>query len=260
MLNRSALTVVCVWILMVTSGAVTTGLLRASTATQSAVSTAFQLHRLIGSAVGVWGLIHLARLARRDTWWWVTAGLVSVAVGLGWLGARSLAPSIAALHGFVSGFAVIGLAFAGIDWSDRTTAHPAPAWRPTRWMQVSARSAVLLFGAQVAIGALLRHQQIGVTPHLFVGGLAVLALLAPAAAVLQDPVASPEGRRSARWAVAAVIVQVVLGAAVLLMIAVGPPSITAWLAVTVGHVTVGTLTLLATARFAVVVTRARQLA
>jgi len=30
--------------------------------------------------------------------------------------------------------------------------------------------------------------------------------------------------------------------------------------VTVGHVTVGTLTLLATARFAVVVTRARQLA
>jgi hypothetical protein len=119
-------------------------------------------------------------------------------------------------------------------------------------MTMSARFALGLVAAQVMAGALLRHQQLGLLWHLFVGGLAIVALLAPAVAVLQDPAAAIVERRAAQWAVTAVVTQVALGVSVLLMILVGPPSVTAWLAATIAHVTVGTLTLLAAVRFAAV--------
>jgi len=117
-------------------------------------------------------------------------------------------------------------------------------------MTASAQLAFGLVAAQVVVGALLRHQQIGLVWHLMVGGLAVLALLAPAVAVLQDATTPIAVRRAARWAITAVVVQIVLGAAVLLMIVIGPPSVAVWLAATIAHVTVGTLTLLAAGRFA----------
>jgi hypothetical protein len=244
--NRVALWTTLAWIGLIVSGALTTGLLRAPVSHPSVVPFAYQSHRFAGTLVGVLGLTQLIHPARRNGQNWFGAALIGGTVALGWLGAASLEPRAVVAHAFMAAVATVSLSSV----ASVAPESPLSAARPrARWITVSAQLAVGLVSAQVAVGAMLRHQQIGLTSHLVVGGLAVVVLLAPAVAILQDEAARAVERRVARWAITAVVFQVALGVAVLLMILIGPPSVTAWLAATVAHVTVGTLTLVAAARF-----------
>jgi hypothetical protein len=249
--RRAGLWVTVAWMLLIVSGASTTGLLRAPVANPSVVPVAFHFHRFAGTLVGLIGLALMIRAGRRDGWRWPGAALAGGTVALGWLCARSLAPLVVVVHAFIAAFATVSLASATTVASPSSESSRSRA----RWMTVSAQLAFGLVAAQVVAGAFLRHQQIGLLWHLLVGGLAVVALLAPAVAIRQDPVAPIVERRAATWAITAVVIQVALGVAVLLMILVGPPSVAAWLGATIAHVTVGTLTLLAAARFAAAVAR-----
>ncbi len=248
--NRVAIWTTLAWIGLIVSGASTTGLLRAPVSHPSVVPFTYQSHRLAGTLVGVLGLTQLLHPAHRNGWNWFGAALVSVTVALGWLSASSLEPRAVVAHAFMSALATVSLSSVAFATPE---SHLSGAQPRARWITVSAQLAVGLVSAQVAVGAMLRHQQIGLTSHLLVGGLAVVVMLAPAMAILQDPAARAVERRGARWAVTAVVVQVALGVAVLLMILIGPPSVAAWLAATVAHVTVGTLTLVAAARLLFIV-------
>jgi hypothetical protein len=159
-----------------------------------------------------------------------------------------------AAHAFIAAVATVALASAASTRFGALQFRVAARGSRTDWKAVFAQVAFGVVSAQVAVGTLLRHQLTGLTSHLAVGGVAVLALLTPAVAILQDPSAPEDQRRAARLAITAVLVQVGLGATVLLMILIGAPSVTAWLLATIAHVTVGTLTLLASARFALVMT------
>jgi len=245
-IRHRALWIAIAWVVLIISGASTTGLLRAAVTNQSVVPFAYQTHRFAGTLVGLLGLAQLIRIGRHNGWTWLGAALVAGTVALGWISAASLEPRTVAAHAFVAALATVAL--SSLESTPLGSSVSAPA-RRARWVAVSLQIAVGLVCAQVALGAMLRHQQIGLTSHLLVGGLAALALLAPATAILQDAASPAVERHAAQWAITAVIVQVALGGAVWLMIVIGPPSVASWLAATVAHVTVGTLTLVVAVRF-----------
>jgi hypothetical protein len=118
-----------------------------------------------------------------------------------------------------------------------------------RRILAGTRIALALMLVQSVVGALLRHKLVTVEWHLLVGGLAVLAVLISAAAVLYDPGAVQAERRAARWVMAITLVQVSLGTAIFVMILVGLPPLSLWLAATIAHVTIGTAAAVALVAF-----------
>src|SRR5262245_8422434 len=236
---------VVAWNVMIVSGAATTGFLRAPLSQPLIAPLTYQIHRFAGTAVAVLGVVSFISIDRSRRRKWIGAALVAAAALMGWLcAALSLSPIAAAVHAFTAAFATVpltALASASVSAAEA----PAAAWKIT-----SARAAFGLVGAQVVVGALLRHQQLGLIWHLLVGGVAATALLAPAMAVRQDAGTPDDHRQAAGWAIRAVVAQVALGVGVLIMILVGPPSLAVWLAFTIAHVAVGTLTLLSAAHFA----------
>jgi hypothetical protein len=103
---------------------------------------------------------------------------------------------------------------------------------------------------QVAVGALLRHQLIALPWHLLFGGAAVLLVLITALPTTQSAGSTPAEKRIAQSAIASIIAQVVLGAAIFAMILIGVENLAVWLSVTVAHVVMGTVTLVATSALA----------
>src|SRR4029453_8865347 len=111
-------------------------------------------------------------------WWRVT--LVAATPGCGWLAHRSFSPRNAATHAALAAFATIAL--AGLRPGTRTdSAHLA-----RRWTTVLSRVGLGLMLVQLAAGAALLHHLIGLPLHLFIGGLATMAVLGSAVATTQD--------------------------------------------------------------------------
>ncbi len=250
--------IVVAWLLLIVSGAATTGVIRAPLANPAIGSFLFRSHRIAGTALGILVVIRLLQARRQPRWRWFSAALVAAVVALGWFVAASLASGPVAVHATLAAFAAVALAAPSVA---RSRDEPpegvsaANAGAQSTWVRPCARLAFVLVLIQVAVGALLRHGLIGLVWHLLAGGLTLVALLLPAVVVTQDDSAPHATRRTAQWVIAMAIVQVCLGAAVFLMIALGPPSVSAWLAATIAHVTGGTLTLLASAAFVQAVDR-----
>ncbi len=242
-LNPDPPWLVVLWLLLIVSGASTTGLLRAPLAT-GVVPVVLTTHMVIGAALGLLAVGHLLRARRRGHVWRAT--LVAAALACGWFASRSFAPLMVAGHAALAAFATVALA-GGTP--DAPYLHTVGTGKPRAqtWKAVVARIGFGLVLLQIALGALLRHQLIGLTWHLLAGGLAALAVLVPAVAVRQEASARTEERRAAKWAIASLLVQVSLGVAVLLMILIGTANVQVWLATTIAHVAVGSLTLLAAA-------------
>jgi hypothetical protein len=243
-------------VLLIVSGAGTTGVLRAPLGNPAIGPFLLESHRIAGTGFGIVAVIRLLQARRERQWPWFPAAVVGAAVVLGWFAALSLAPGIVVIHASLGAFATAALAVPSFA---RLRAERPPGVSATdvgtraTWVRQCARLAFGMVLVQIAVGALLRHGLIGLVWHLLVGGLALAALLLPAVIVTQDDSAHRVERRAAQWVIAAAIVEVCLGAAVFLMIVLGPPSVGAWLAATIAHVTVGTLTLLASAAFALAI-------
>jgi hypothetical protein len=245
---RRGVWIVVVWVVLVAHGAAATGILRAPLGGRFNFALwAFDSHQVLGAVVGALAIVWLLRSP--SSLRWPVMLLVSATIVLGWLTTRVLDPRMASAHGALSAIAALGILSV---LTEQTPARStASSERPGgRWIVLLARAAVLLVMAQVVIGAALRHQLISTEWHLLFAGLAGLAALVPAVTIVNDPAAAAHTRRAARWTIAAIVVQVSLGVLVFVMMLVGPPSVMAWLTITVAHVTVGTLTLLATAAFA----------
>jgi len=245
---RRGVWIVVAWVVLVAHGAATTGILRAPLGSRFNFGLwTFDSHQVLGAVAGCLAIVWLLRSpsSRR----WPAILLVSATIVLGWLTTRVLDPRMASAHGALSAITALSVlsALTG-QTSVRSTA--APEKRRGRWIVLLARAAVLLVMAQVAIGAALRHQLISMEWHLLFAGLAGLAALVPAVTIVNDPADDAHTRRAARWTIGAIVTQASLGVMVFVMMLVGPPSVMAWLTITVAHVTVGTLTLLATAAFA----------
>lgn len=235
---------VVAWLVLILQGALTTGALKGQS-TVNVEELSLETHRVIGTALCLLIFVSLwSKRRQTDRLAWV---FVAAVLSSGWWAARAFLPTIAAGHGFLA--AVTAVALAGASGArDPTRLKSAGVAETRRWIRACVRLALMLMVAQVGLGAALRHGLINFEWHLLLAGFASATLLVPAVTVVNDRAANVATQWAARGAIAAVVAQVALGAAVLVMILVGPPSAAAWLTLTVGHVTVGTLTLLLTAR------------
>ena len=239
-LNAAVVWTVVAWLLVIVSGALTTGLLLVPPANPALVPALVIVHGLVGATAGLLAIIVALRRRPRRYWW--RAAAVGLAVLWGWFAARSFGPTTAAVHAMLG-----ALSFVAVATSPGPSSGMAATPSRVAWTVPAARAAFGLVLLQVGAGALLRHGRLGLPWHLLFGGVATIAVLVPAVAILQDGSRPAPERRAARWAVTAVLIQVSLGASVVLMLFVGFPSIWMWHAATIAHVTVGSLTLLATA-------------
>jgi len=233
--------VLVAWLLLILSGGLMTSLLRAPLVLSSVMPIVVMVHLGGGAVIAIIAVVQLIDARELTRWWRV---MLVVATPLcGWLAHRSFSPYTAATHAALAAFATIAFArFPRGTGTDR--AHPG-----RRWATVLSRIGFSLIFVQLAAGAALRHHVIGLPWHLFVGGLATLAVLSSAVPTTQDEQMTKAEKRAATSVIAAILVQVSLGTAVLFMILLGPPNAASWIIATVAHVVVGSLTLLAVARF-----------
>jgi heme A synthase len=99
-----------------------------------------------------------------------------------------------------------------------------------------------LVAVQVAMGAAYRHGQWGVLPHLAGAMTVAFLLLAEAVLILQRVADHPLLRRAARFTVIAILTQVCLGVCDYLVRLLDFQDTQAWFTLSLGHVTVGSLT------------------
>jgi hypothetical protein len=229
------------WLLLILSGALMTSLLRAPLVLSSVMPVLVMLHLAGGAVVALLAGVQLIEARELTRWWRVM--LVAATPVCGWLAHRSFSPSSAATHAALAAFATIALVrFSRGTATDRT--HSG-----RRWATVLSRIGFSLILVQLAAGAALRHHVLGLPWHLFIAGLAALALLGSAVPTTQDERMTRAEKRAAASVIATMLVQVSLGTAVLFMVFLGPPNAVSWIGATVAHVVVGSLTLLAVGRF-----------
>jgi hypothetical protein len=243
-LNSEVPWMVVAWLLLIASGAATTGLLRAPVGIPGLGRGMLTSHMVFGAALGLIIVVHLLRTRQTARLWPVAS--IGAAVALGWFASRSFAPMTVAGHAALAAYAIVALVTpAGSPSSAVANSQPRRSWKATM-----ARLGYILLLLQIALGALLRHHLIPVVWHLLTGGLAALAILVPAVAITQESSTTLDERLTARWAIVSVLVQGSLGIGALFMILVGTTDVPIWLVTTVSHVVAGSLTLLAAARLA----------
>ena len=243
-LSRRTAWLLFAWVGSILSGGLVTSLVRAPHILTGGTSIVMVSHLLGGALVACLAVAH-AIWPRPIRWWPVV--LVAATAVTGWSAHRSFVPLTAAGHASLAAFAT--LALAGTD-SSASASMPSSTTSRT-WRALLARVGFGLVFVQVAAGAALRQHVIALPWHLFIGGLATLAVLGSAFAVVHDEEdTTTSERRAARSAIAMVLVQVSLGVTVLFMMLIGPPNAGSWIGITVAHVVVGSLTLLAVSTFA----------
>ena len=217
-----------------------TSLLRAPLVLSRVLPTLLVAHMIGGGAIAIIAIIHVALARTSHRWWRLT--LVAGTGVFGWFAHRSVAPFPTASHAALAAVATIALTEVHDEApaSNNLSSH--------RWIAIVARIGFSLVMVQVAVGAALRHHLIALTWHLVIGGLAAMAVLAVGVATIQDQSSTVAEKQTARSAVAAIVTQASLGVVVLFMMLIGPPNAGTWIVITVGHVVVGSLTLLAVAR------------
>jgi hypothetical protein len=236
-LNADVSWMVVAWLLLIASGASATGLLRAPIGTPGLGPAMLTSHVVFGAALGLIIVVHLLR-GQGPRLRAVVA--IGATVALGWLASRSFAPLTAAAHAAIAAYTIVALPTTFSAVAETQSRRP--------WKTSVARLGFALLLLQIALGALVRHQLMPVVWHMLVGGLAAVAILVPAVAITQDASSTPDEKRAARWAIASLLAQVSLGVGVLFMIMLGTPNPLLWVATTVSHVVVGSVTLLTSAR------------
>jgi hypothetical protein len=229
------------WLVLIASGGLMTSLLRAPHVLSNVVPLLVISHLIGGTVVAIAAIAGLI-YARGMTRWWRLMLVAAVPLS-GWLAHRSFSPRQAAAHAALAAFAIIALTTYGFG-SRHSIAYKA---RPLTLVLSRVGFGSIL--VQLAAGAALRHHVIGLAWHLFIGGLATMAVLGSAVPTTQDQQSTLAEKRAAATVVAAILVQVSLGTAVLFMILLGPPNDVTWISATVAHVLVGSVTLLAVSRF-----------
>lgn len=180
---------------------------------------AFALSGIIGaiSPLSPWSIVCHAVLAH------LSLGLMTAAAALVWLQGTK-----------------------GIDQAD------PGSWTALRPMALITPLVVLV---QIAMGALYRHEIVGVMPHMLGAMVVAILTLVVSVILLQNFRMSRQLTNAATGLISIVLVQVCLGVAVFIMVLldVGSGPLFAWLAT--AHVSVGALTFAASAVAAIYVKR-----
>lgn len=238
--------IVVVWLVTMTSGSLAANLLRLPTGIAIDASLLFLAHGVIAVAMASAVIGHLVRA--HATARFLPALFVTATFVCGFFTIRSFEPLTSTAHATLAAYAALALAATGTPGLGGIL--PIDGRRGRSWQAWVVGVGVLLLILQIALGALLRHHLIGYGWHLFVAGLAALAVLIPGVAISRDAGAAIVEKRAAWSAMISLLVQLLLGVVLFLMILAGSNNVSAWLLTTVAHVVTGTITLLTAARLA----------
>ncbi len=216
------------------------------------------VHLVLGGALLIlaFGLAFLGRSLPSATrvMGWIGAGFVALIVALGWRGAP-LSPAMGVLHALAShlyfAVAVVAVFTTSAHWN--RAPELADSGRPFLRPLAAATPPVVLI--QIALGALYRHDVIGVLLHVAVAMAVALLALILASVVLQNYPRPPALRFSAGTLIGVILVQVSFGIAALVLVLLNFTDNAYFIAATVAHVLVGAATLAASIVMAIEIWR-----
>ncbi|HUI62691.1 MAG TPA: hypothetical protein VLX90_20850 [Steroidobacteraceae bacterium] len=171
---------------------------------------------------------------------WVA--LAALAMSGATAGIATMSPPRVVIHAIWShvafGLSVVVVMLSSDGWSKPAVVVSPGSWTALRPAALVTPLAVL---AQIAMGALYRHQILGVMPHMF-GALAVALLtLVVSVILLQNFAEHRELKRVATILISIVLAQVCLGIAAFLMLLLNAGNVPAFAWLATAHVTTGSL-------------------
>ena len=193
----------------------------------------------VGTLFAVFGLCFWGRIAR------TALGLAFASVALssitGWI--SPVSPGRVVWHAVFSHLA-IGLITAAAVMTSASWSHPAKPISAGQWkaLRPAAQWTPPIVLLQIAMGALYRHQILGVMPHMLGAMVVAILALVVSMTLIQHFGDQPQLKSSASALIAVVLVQVCLGIAAFLMLLLGAGNTSAFVWLTTGHVCVGSLT------------------
>lgn len=262
LLHRYALFLAALALIVVGSGAYITSTEVTSRQAQSTVSGAISEvpHVALSITLMVLALgaaIWSSRLGNR----WVRAlawsgfAMLMLDAALGWSG-PPLSAALAIFHALLAhlflSIAVVIAILTSASWAAEPELAGDEGWSLLRPLALATPPVVLM---QIALGAMYRHETIGILGHLAGAMVATLLTLIVSAVVLQNFPKPVLMRRAAAALITIVLTQICLGAAAFLMLVLNTAGTFAFLLITVGHVVVGTATLAASVVMAMQVVR-----
>jgi hypothetical protein len=225
--------------------------------TQPGQSSAVHEFAGIAALVVSLGLCLLASL--RDarpylrTTMWLTFGTLAVSaiVVAGALSATSIVVHTVCAHLSVA-LATAAIVLTSPAWSEPAKPVSPESWKAVRPAALATPAAVLL---QITMGALYRHQIIGVMLHILGAMVVAILTLVVSTLLLQHFPTQRQLKSAATALISIALVQISLGIGVFFMVLLGVTGLPqfAWLATS--HVCVGTLTLAASVAAAMQVGR-----
>ncbi|HLK70172.1 MAG TPA: hypothetical protein VKU19_42375 [Bryobacteraceae bacterium] len=185
---------------------------------------------------------------------WFAFASLALAGATGWAAPRS--PAWLVCHALFSHLSIALMSATLMLSSDGWRQPPEPvsagSWNFLRPAAVAMPPAVLV---QISLGALYRHQIIGVMPHMLGAMVVALLTLVIAVILLQHFPHQRELKTAATALISLVIAQVCLGITVFLILLLGVGDTPWFVWASTGHVCVGTLTFAASVAAAMQVRR-----
>lgn len=221
--------------------------------TQSSFVANETLHRVLGVAL-VLAAIWLAYLVRGSPIGWIGGGIVTLDAAIGWHGAP-LSPGVGVVHALLAHLyfstAVVGALMASAYWKR----EPEMADGGHSFLRPLAAATPPVVLIQITLGALYRHNVIGIILHVAVAMAVALLALILSSSVLQNCPRPASLRLAAGTLMGVVLVQVSFGIASLVMLLLNFTATGYFIAATVTHVLIGASTLAASVVMAMEVWR-----
>jgi hypothetical protein len=154
-------------------------------------------------------------------------------------------------HFFFAAMAAIA-AVTSANWNRKAELAADSGLSSVRSFAIATPPVVFL---QITLGAGYRHGVAGVMPHMAGAMVVALMTLVVSTLILQNAASPASLRRAAATLISMVLVQVCLGIAVFLMLALNAAGALAFVLATAGHVSIGAATLAASVVMALEVWR-----
>ncbi len=243
-LYRVAMVVVGVDVVAIVSGAWVT-----SSRIALSRSQGVGFHEGLGVAAVLWALVLCLGDVRRRAGWLVLA-IVALAALTGWPSLHGVGHAIFAHLSL--GCATAGAVLSSAGWAKTGDRVELGSWAALRPAAIATPAAVML---QISLGALYRHEVIGVMPHMLGAMVVALLTLVVSTVLLQQFSFQRQLKNAATVLISVVLAQVCLGIVAFLMRLMNFNTSQAFAWTATAHVAVGALTLAASVVTAMLVAR-----
>ena len=185
-------------------------------------------------------------LAIRDSKAWAAVAALAIAAAIGWL-----RPEAAVWH---AALAQLGVACVALSLVPSKKIDPISPGQWTALRPAALFTPVAIF-IQIVMGAMFRHQETGIMPHMMGAMVVALLALVVSVVILQHFGERRELKIPAAILITVVILQVCLGISAFVLLLLESNSTPVYASIATAHVTVGSIALAASVVMAIQVRR-----